>query len=420
MVPRMVDEPQSVPDNKPRHGHWLPRDEAALAAFRQRVAAHAEARGAPALTSPVQALYDTIEADPLLRMHLTQAIRQAMARGYDLGYVDIPGLMALLDAVMTYAPPFSTDELVGCPINALLDWPMCMPSGFAFFQFPQINDCLRALLDQWGRFLSSRESRTYLSTAAPTGWFSPEAAAHVDMSLFACAPDEPYFGFCSWNDFFTRKLKPGVRPVAGPGDPAIVVSACESTPYRLQARAKQQDAFWLKAQPYSLRDIFSLERSDLAEHFVGGTVYQAFLNAYNYHRWHAPVSGTIVEAYNLPGTYYAEAPSEGLDPAGPNNSQGFITAIATRAVIVIDTGVAGLGRVACVFVGMSEISSCILSVRAGRAIEKGEELGYFQYGGSTHCLIFEPKVRLNFGPQPPFDHDTKLVEVNAALATVVL
>ncbi len=42
----------------------------------------------------------------------------------------------------------------------------------------------------------------------------------------------------------------------------------------------------------------------------------------------------IVEAYNVPGTYYADAPSEGIDPAGPNNSQGFITAVATRAVIV--------------------------------------------------------------------------------------
>ncbi len=405
---------------KPRHGGWLPHDESTLAAFRQGVAAHAEARGDPALTPPIQALYDTIEAEPLLRMHLTQAIRQAMARGYELGYVDIAGLMALLDAVTTYAPPFSTDELVGCPINALLDWPMCMPSGFAFFQFPQVNDRLRAVLEQWSRFLSGPESRRYLTTSSPTGWFSPEAAKHVDMSLFDCAPDEPHYGYQSWNDFFTRKLKPGIRPVAGPGDPAIVTSACESTPYRLQAKAKLQDAFWLKAQPYSLRDIFSPGRLDLAEHFVGGTVYQAFLNAYNYHRWHAPVAGTIVEAYNLPGTYYAEAPSEGLDPAGPNNSQGFITAIATRAIIVIDTGIAGLGRVACVFVGMSEISSCILSVRTGRAVEKGEELGYFQYGGSTHCLIFEPKVQLSFGPQPPFDHDTPLVLVNAPLATVAL
>jgi phosphatidylserine decarboxylase len=69
---------------------------------------------------------------------------------------------------------------------------------------------------------------------------------------------------------------------------------------------------------------------------------------------------------------------------------------------------------------MSEISSCILSVRAGSAIEKGDELGYFQYGGSTHCLIFERKVQLSFGLQPPFDHDTKLVLVNAPLATVAL
>jgi phosphatidylserine decarboxylase len=405
---------------KPRHGDWLPADERVLVAFRHGLAEHSRARGKQALTPVVQALYDTVEDEPLLRMHLTQSIRQALARNYDLGYVDIAGLMASIDAVMTYSPPFSTSELVGCPINALLDWPMCMPSGFAFFQFPQVNERLRAVLDHWGRFLSGPESRSYLNTTDPTGWFSPDAGKYVDMSLFVCEPDEPYYGYKSWNDFFTRRFKPGMRPVAGPADPGIVVSACEATPYQLQSKAKLLDTFWIKAQPYSLRDMFTENRSDLAERFVGGTVYQAFLNAYNFHRWHAPVSGTIVEAYNVPGTYYADAPSEGIDPAGPNNSQGFITAVATRAVIVIDTGVKGLGTVACIFVGMAEISSCVIGVRAGRAVTKGEELGCFQYGGSTHCVIFEPHIQVNFGPQPPFDHETPIVEINSKLATVTL
>lgn len=412
----------STPTTRPktRYGNWLPVDEQARIAFRNGLAGHSQQRVDRALSTPVRALYDAIEDDPLLRMHLIMAIRQALARGYHLGYVDIAGLMRLIDAVMTYAPPFSTDAMVGCPINALVDWPMCMPSGFGFFQFPQVNERLRDVLEHWGRFLGGPDSRAYLNETGPTGWFSPAAAAHVDMSLFECRKAEPYYGFASWNDFFTRRLRPGVRPVAAPDDPSVVVSACESQPFNIQKQAALVDRFWIKAQPYSLRDMFGAARQDLAERFVGGTVYQAFLSAYNYHRWHAPVAGTVVETYHIPGTYYAEAPSEGIDPAGPNNSQGFLTAVATRAVIVIDTGVKGLGRVAGLFVGMAEVSSCQVTVRPGQVLRKGDELGYFQFGGSTHCLVFEPGVALEFGLKPPFMAETPMVQVNAELARVRL
>ena len=52
----------------------------------------------------------------------------------------------------------------------------------------------------------------------------------------------------------------------------------------------------------------------MAEVFAGGTVYQAFLDARNYHRWHSPVSGTIRKAFVQQGTYFSEAESEGEDP----------------------------------------------------------------------------------------------------------
>ena len=59
-----------------------------------------------------------------------------------------------------------------------------------------------------------------------------------------------------------------------------------------------------------------------ARSFVGGTVYQAFLDAHSYHRWHSPVSGTVRSATVLEGTYYSEAEPEGEDPEGPKKSQG--------------------------------------------------------------------------------------------------
>ena len=106
--------------------------------------------------------------------------------------------------------------------------------------------------------------------------------------------------------------------MAAPDDDTVIVSACESTPYGISTDVKRQDRFWIKSQPYSLQDM--LAHDDSVEQFVGGTVYQAFLSATNYHRWHSPVAGTIVRAFVREGTYYSEADSEGADAVEPTNS----------------------------------------------------------------------------------------------------
>ena len=67
-----------------------------------------------------------------------------------------------------------------------------------------------------------------------------------------------------------------------------------------------------------------LAGDDSVDQFVGGTVYQAFLSATNYHRWHSPVAGTIVRAFVQGGTYYSEAESEGADAVGPTKSQSYL------------------------------------------------------------------------------------------------
>ena len=76
---------------------------------------------------------------------------------------------------------------------------------------------------------------------------------------------------------------------------------------------------------------------------------------------------------------------------------------------------------AVVLVGMSDVSSCMIhaQVTPGHHIGKGEELGYFQYGGSTHCLVFRPGVIAEFTlaaiPQP-HDPQAPLVHVRSRLA----
>src|SRR6185369_3556273 len=131
----MNNDVETIAVRASRRGRWLPVREEVLVAFRQNLAERAKKRKPGVqLSPPVQDLASLVNSDPVLRMYFTQAIEQALEAGYDLGYTNVDELMVLIDELMTYAPPFDTTELVGCPLNALLDWPMCMPAGFPLFR----------------------------------------------------------------------------------------------------------------------------------------------------------------------------------------------------------------------------------------------------------------------------------------------
>ena len=211
---------------------------------------------------------------------------------------------------------------------------------------------------------------------------------------------------CGMLDFFTRQFREDVRPVASPEDDNVIANACESKVFNVARNAKLRDKFWIKGQPYSIRDM--LAHDELAESFAGGTVYQAFLSALSYHRWHAPVSGTIKKAFVQDGTYFSEPLFEGL--GDPNNvsidaggiavGQGYLTALATRAVIFIEADNPAIGLMAFIGVGMDEVSTCEITVKEGQHIKKGEQTGMFHFGGSSHCLIFRKGVKVDGFPQP--------------------
>jgi phosphatidylserine decarboxylase len=272
-------------------------------------------------------------------------------------------------------------------------------------------------LNTWCGFLDGPYSREHLNADSPSGWFCPAADKRIDMSQFICDPRKPYWGFESWNAFFTRRFRPDARLVDQPDHPKVIVSTCEAAPYNIQEDVKLHDTFWIKSQPYSLQEMFTSAHGELARRFIGGSIFQAFLSAFNYHRWHAPVSGVIWKAYAVDGSYYSDADSEGEDPGGLNDSQGYITAVAARAVIVIECDDPAIGQVGCVFVGMADVSSCVIEALPGQRVAKGDELGYFQYGGSTCCLVFEPGVIGSFVPKPPFDDDGPPTKVNTHIAT---
>jgi phosphatidylserine decarboxylase len=70
-------------------------------------------------------------------------------------------------------------------------------------------------------------------------------------------------------------------------------------------------------------------------------------------------------------------------------------------------------------VGMAEVSSCQITVKPGDHVNKGDELGMFHFGGSTHCLIFRPGVNLTFDDyETPGLEAPDNVRVNTRIAVV--
>lgn len=408
-----------------RVGEWLPSDQAVLEKWMEALIKEVDAEAKP-LLPVIEEFKGLIESDPevfmLFNQMFTQVPRKPPYNKNPAGgpqVRDYQHMLRLVNAIMTRAPEFNKTGLVGFPINAILDWSMGTTGGFAAFVNDKVNSQLKNVLNEWGKYLFSKDSCYVLSKDPHKGWFGEDAKkAMPDFDKqFKCDPSAPYHGFKSWDDFFTREFRQGERPIASPDDDAVIVNACESAPYKIAHHVERHDKFWIKAQPYSLEHMLANDK--LVDKFVGGTIYQAFLSALSYHRWHSPVSGRVVKAYVQDGTYYSETLSEGFDPAGPNDSQGYITEVATRALIFIEADNPDIGLMCIMPVGMAEVSTCQITVYEGQHVKKGDQIGMFHFGGSTHCLIFGPHVKLDFdlhGQTPGLNSNN--IKINSKIATV--
>lgn len=413
-----------------RPGGWLTTDHKAIRQWVLKLKKKAVATAPADYIQPIQDLALMVANDPILHASTQAMFVEAVAYAQQdpTGAPAVTSwaeFLSLLNAIMVTAPEFivtpggdQAQGLVGFPINALLDWPMGASSGTTTFNSALFNAYFKPVLTYWGQFLTTLPSRYVLAEGDATSdpasipWLSKDALAQMIAvaqqpfvsppvqtfpDIFVCPdPNDPaYFGFQSWDDFFTRIFQKDQRPVGN----APIVNACESAPLQVQTGVALSANIWLKGQPYSLLDM--LNNDPRAPQFANGTVYQAFLSALSYHRWHSPVDGIIQNAHVVDGSYYLESPAEGLyspepDPSAPNASQPFITSVATRAVIFIQAADPAIGLMAFVAVGMAEVSSCQITVVPGQSVSRGDQLGMFHFGGSTHCLVFRPGVNLDF------------------------
>ncbi|KAK3068525.1 hypothetical protein LTR53_013837 [Teratosphaeriaceae sp. CCFEE 6253] len=438
------DIPQEHRKNKP--GAWLPADHRIQKEWlgEQIKQAHDNKKE---LLPVLQDFKDFIEGNPRIYMYFNSMFEEVPRRDpYNkdpVGHKQIRDYHHMLEVLNhTFgSAPYWTDAaahvgMVGVPMCAVFDYPMGTPSGYAAFLDPEVNVHLKKILNEWGKFLLTPKSAEVLGNHTQ-GWFSEHGVK--DMMDVANAPYgsqhtfEDFFvvpdakaknhGYKSWDHFFTRQFKDEVRPVASPDDDNVIANACESKVFNVARNVKLRDKFWIKGQPYSIRDM--LAEDPLAMEFGGGTVYQAFLSALSYHRWHSPVSGTIKKAFVQDGTYFSEPLFEGLgdpgtteiDKGGITTGQGYLSALATRAIIFIEADNPAIGLMAFIGIGMDEVSTCEITVKEGQHVKKGEQTGMFHFGGSSHCLLFRKHVNVEFLQDIHPGRDAN-VPVRSHLATI--
>jgi phosphatidylserine decarboxylase len=446
---------------KSRPGGWLPHDPEEVERWIQKVKKLASDRPRP-LIEPIKEFQQMVYSDPVLYANVQAMFAEAyrLKKRTPLKWEPEPqtfeDFLVQLNAIMHMAPEaFQTGigkhekpaGLIGFPINALLDWPMATVFGYDVFSNSLVNQQFQKIFAHWSTFLTSEDSRYVLVENEPAShaiaWLSPEAQTEMVQvassalgqgpnpippgatfeDIFNCVPGAEYLGFKSWDDFFTRTFRDDVRPVSFPEDDNIIVNACESAPLAWKYNVARSENFWLKGQPYSLENMLNFD--EYTDQFVGGTVYQAFLSALSFHRWHSPVSGTIVKAYVVNGSYYLENLHQGFtghgkpDPSAPNDSQAFLTAVATRALMFIQADNPAIGLMCVIAVGMAEVSSSEITVKPGDHVKKGDQLGMFHFGGSTHCLVFRPGVNVTFVEyeKPGVDAPNN-IRVNTTIASV--
>ena len=131
------------------------------------------------------------------------------------------------------------------PIYFILNWAMDTTAGFAAFVNINGNRFFKNILNYWALFLSSPDSRYVLCEDPRWGWFGEDAMEAMPnfAEEFQCNPQAEYYGFTSWDDFFTREFRPGIRPVDNPDDDYIVENARESAPLRISRHATQRTYF---------------------------------------------------------------------------------------------------------------------------------------------------------------------------------
>jgi phosphatidylserine decarboxylase len=241
------------------------------------------------------------------------------------------------------------------------------------------------------RLLTELSSRKWVSQL--TGAFAKSRASRALIPRFAktygirIEEAEKHIGdYASLNDFFTRRLKPGLRPILS--EPNAVLSPVDAL---ITGMGTVQEGMLLgvKGQDYTIDELLS--RSPRTINYMNGFYFVLYLSPTDYHRIHAPVTGEILEKEHVPGKVY------------PVNDFGlrYMTRVLSRNERLITFIQHESAEVAVVKVGALNVSSIQYAEPLSNHLEKGQELAYFEFGSTVVLLLeentFNPRTDLSVG-----------------------
>lgn len=182
----------------------------------------------------------------------------------------------------------------------------------------------------------------------------------------------------TFNQFFYRKLKPGMRPAESDDERIITSPAdCRCTTFN---HIETAQSIWIKGRSFTIKKLLG---SAYTPEFENCAIGIFRLAPQDYHRFHCPVDGVIGDSIEISGEYYTVNPMairSDLDVYGEN----------VRVVTEINTE--KFGKVMFVAVGAMMVGSTVMTVKKGDTVSRTDELGYFKFGGSTVLVLFQQGV----------------------------
>ncbi len=193
---------------------------------------------------------------------------------------------------------------------------------------------------------------------------------NIPMEEFESGP------FASFNDFFIRKFKPGARPWVE--DPKCMAAFAEAR-YLAFEKVLPDQKFPVKGKFLSAGAL--LGGTSWAKKFEGGPLLLARLCPVDYHRFHFPDSGRVLESFSLHGKLHS------VNPVALE-ARSDIFATNERRVTILETQ--NFGSLAYIEVGALCVGKIVQTDLSREYFRRGDEKGYFLFGGSTVIVLGQP------------------------------
>ncbi|MAK49519.1 MULTISPECIES: archaetidylserine decarboxylase [unclassified Marinobacter] len=237
----------------------------------------------------------------------------------------------------------------------------------------------------------------------------------VDMSEAAEPNPEAYATF---NDFFTRELKPGIRPLAD-GEKTLV-SPVDGAISQL-GQVTGDRVFQAKGQSFSLSELLGGEEATTAP-FADGEFSTIYLSPKDYHRIHMPMAGTLRQMIHVPGKLFSVNPvtAENVPNLFARNERVvciFDTASGPMALVLVGAMIVGSveTRWAGVVVpGRRQVTSTLYEGEQAITFDKGEEMGRFRLGSTV--IVVMPKGAVSWNSNQVAGKTVRMGEAFGALA----